>query len=244
FRIISEKSSNCYSHSFEFLSGNNKDLKLLLNNYNSVGNGGPIITSPTGSHLKIFVEGDQSQLSLESTIGYTSIQAYDLTFFSDIAKLTIIGGKGRNGQNGLTSAVNKNTECWSRKGDDGENGYAGITCHNVTFNSSNITIKGGSGGRGGDGGVATGNGWSMISNNHMAIFSGGDGGHGGSGGNAIEYTGEIFNASLAILVGGAGGHGGTHGEHNNTNMYYHGDRPWFGEDGKPGDKGANYKKIS
>ena len=230
-----------------------KDKLFVLNLHTFVTNGmAKTTTIKTNSEClltinaygeKVIIKGANGSSSGES--GQNAIEAYDLeinNYTEDI--FSIIGGNGVNGANGVTSEMNKNTECWQRKGKDGGAGGIAIVGHNIYFgaNAFIISVTGGNGGNGGKGGEATGKFELYPSHNHMALFSGGDGGAGGNGGDAIRYSNYVTSQYQVKLTGGSAGAGGKKGNPNKSCWLYN-NGPWFGTNGKNGIDGKTMNKV-
>lgn len=144
----------------------------------------------------------------------------------------IEGGNGSDGTNGESGS--KMTES-NRNGSNGQNGGCALDCGTVIFENltpnSSLTLKGGSGGRGGDGGVDKDR--SRMWLNYVP--NGGNGGDSAPALSCVSYSANGTTVNLQTGTAGKAGNAGSRGDWWCSACY--------GSDGKDGKvaEAVNYK---
>ena len=195
----------------------NNDLDLYMYNYNIYIPTAYEGVSSMGDNLNIYamkghcsIEGGSYEYYIvNGTVVITGdpsagIYASGCSLYaSENATLTVIGGYGWMGANGVPA---KDSESSIKNGSEGGKGGYGIYCNSLTVCSNGITVKGGNGGCGGNGG--DGHNKDIV----QGGYNGGDGGKGGPGGDAVcckTYSNpDKYSVTLTPGSGGGGGLGG------------------------------------
>lgn len=200
---ISIYSDDKYTHdiAFNIESRDDDSISIVLYNLN-VYSDVTFITAATGSELYLTNKINSQVAVAQSNI---AINVYDLFIKNDDINNTfnITGGQGYTGADGADADT---SDMSTKAGKDGGNGCSGILCHDITFLSNKIIVKGGTGGSGGDGGDSTA-GWAAMFN----WAKGGDGGDGGNGGYGIAYSGTYTDTYINTVLAGDAGTGGSGG---------------------------------
>lgn len=202
-----------YNFRVNILERRETSLTLNLFDFKSRVYNNAVVSAPIGS--KLFVNamcGSCKLMGGEGSSSANAINGYDV-FLSAATEagssLTLSGGKGYKGADGVTSDANWDAE--SKTGKRGGNGAHAIIAHDVTFESTGVSVVGGNGGNGGAGG---GGKFSIHFVNHGS--DGGRGGDGGEGGAGIYCSGTVSNHYENPISAGRGGDGGAAGAKGNA----------------------------
>lgn len=213
--IVSDNFSNLYEHCLEFMDGKNSTIKLVLENYTTIGfKGNPTLKVPNKS--KLVLEARGNYVGVKAAANQTAINCSNLDIINNSKEFEIAGGDGSldvlDGSNGIVA------DCLSINGDGilnikGGNGHTGS-------NGINASSNGQTGSNGGNGGSAViiQNELHASSNGVVQLFAG-NGGNGGSGGDGSAGTnGATTSNRDSVQNGGNGGAGGNGGNGGNSGM--------------------------
>lgn len=129
----------------------------------------------------------------------SAFDGYDLTLnVKKNSSISLIGGNGGTGPDAGSDGRGGKSGAWS--GLDGGNGATAIKCHDLSINSSNVTIQGGNGGDGGN------------PNNGGTFEAPPPSGNGGNGGHGVLYSGSCTCNYSILINGGTGGKSGVNGK--------------------------------
>jgi len=158
------------------------------------------------------------------TEGIYSAAEHLYLYTTDEASLTVTGGYGYIGKDGIADGSNPSDTNSAKHGLEGGEGASAIVCNHVKLLGGNFDFYGGDGGAGGDGGDGT------KENMFSGGYNGGNGGKGGKGACAVYCYGGISTPSdvdvSLYCEGGKGGIGGDGGK-----------GALAGKDGAAGDSG-------
>lgn len=203
FKVLDRKESSFTFDLYSFVCyGFNLDSSLIT----AASGSKVIINACKGNNLLKGADGVVYRLGetadkvdkAETYKASSAFDGYDLTMnVKDNSSISFIGGNGGDGPNYGSDGKGGSSGAWT--GLNGGDGATAIKCHNIKMTGSNITIKGGNGGEGGD------------PNGGVTAEAPPASGNGGNGGHGVLYSGTYACKNSISINGGKGGKSGVNG---------------------------------